>query len=90
MKLFWYVWDDGSVSILPANNAIAASLVVDELFAVDQAKLIDERARFRRLKRAAQIEGENASDDWTLGEAGEAGQFSFAEAGSRKSRKLQH
>jgi hypothetical protein len=89
VKLFWYVWNDGSVSILPANNAIA-SLVVDELFAVDQAELIDERARFRRLKRAAQIEAEDASDEWTPGEAGEAAQLAFAEAGSRKPRKLQH
>jgi len=93
VKLFWYVWDDGSVSILPANNAVAASLVVEELFAADQAELtiIDERGRPRKLKRAAQIDGEDARAEWLPGEGGEGEeeQFSFAEAGSRK-RKLQH
>jgi hypothetical protein len=89
MKLFWYIWDDGSISLVPANDATAASLAVDELIAVDPAELkhIAERDRFGTLKRLAQIDSE---DPRTLAECGEAGQFCFAEVGSRKPRKLQH
>jgi hypothetical protein len=87
MKLFWYIWDDGSISLVPANDATAASLAVDKLFVPAELKHIEERDRFRTLKRPAQIDNE---DPRTLGECGEAGQFCLAEVGSGKPRKLQH
>jgi hypothetical protein len=87
MKLFWYISDDGSISLVPANEATAASLAVDELFVPAELKHIEERDRFGTLKRPAQIDSETPR---TLAECGEAGQFCLAEVGSRKPRKLQH
>ncbi len=92
MKLFWYVWEDGSVSILPANDGVDASLLVDELSAVDPAelRLIELRGRFRLLKRLAQIDGEDPGTGSSPGDCVEAGQSWPAEGGPRKARKLKH